>query len=80
MHHPELGPFAARVADIRRDRAEGQTAEDLVLDDVLRIMHNENRTQFAAHGVTFLRTIGSEKLIVKSGGKKGKSPTTDAKA
>lgn len=78
MHHEKLGPLAEQVAEIRKDRAEGMAEEGLIKPTVLKIMHAENRSVFRAHGVTFVRNVGSESLSIKSQGIKGKKTETQA--
>lgn len=78
MHHPKLGPLAAQVAEIRKAMADARAEEDEILPGVLKIMHDENKTTFHAHGVIFTREVGAEKLRVKSSGAKGKQTTADA--
>jgi hypothetical protein len=78
MHHPTLGPLAEQVATIRRERAEGVAEEKQIGNAVLPVMHRENRTVFRAHGVTFVREVGVEKLRIQSAGIKGKQVESEA--
>lgn len=80
MHHPKLGPLAEKVAGIRQEQADLRESEEALLPTVLRIMHNEDRSSFYAHGVEFIRKAGAEKLLVKTSAKRGKQTnetTTD---
>lgn len=59
--------------------AELRDDESKILPTVLKIMHQENRSTFRAHGVEFVRVEGAETLKVKSAGAKGKQPTGNVK-
>lgn len=66
LEHPTLGPIAASVADERHTQAESRQNEAALLDRALRVMRQENRHSFQAHGVEFIRVTGEEKLRVRT--------------
>jgi hypothetical protein len=80
MHHPQLGPMASAVAEIRLAAAEGREEEEKILPKALKVMHAEQRTVFQAHGIRFVRVEGEEKLLVKSAGRRGKQATATVEA